>query len=296
MLYGPPPLAGADPTINALSAAVQKCQADFAACRYDALARKLPQRLALTYACDDDSAVGARAALFNLATRLCIKLGDDRLSAVTADRAVTTARDGADLLALAEAHRMVSSVCRRRGDYERATKIAVHAAEQLASGKSIDRSGRLSTQGNLYASAAYSAAKAGDRDSANALITEAAAVATQLGRDANVGGFFGPSQVALHQVSVHHLLGDAGAAISHARTIAVDRLPAERQARLWIDVARAFDQWDKPERCYRALLSAEVAAPQEVRRGSVRTLATGLLRHDRVLPDVRTFAKRIGGA
>ncbi|MEU0839469.1 hypothetical protein ABZ370_08355 [Streptomyces sp. NPDC005962] len=61
-------------------------------------------------------------------------------------------------------------------------------------------------------------------------------------------------------------------------------------------MARAFDQWGKPEHCYRALLSAEEAAPQEVRRGSVRTLATGLLRHDRVLPDVRSFAKRIGGA
>ncbi|MBU3864988.1 XRE family transcriptional regulator, partial [Streptomyces sp. 4503] len=64
--------------------------------------------------------------------------------------------------------------------------------------------------------------------------------------------------------------------------------------RYWIDVARAFDQWGKPDRCYRALLAAEHAAPQEVRRGSVRTLAAGLMRHDRALPGVRAFAQRVG--
>ncbi|CAL9513682.1 hypothetical protein [Streptomyces sp. enrichment culture] len=69
---------------------------------------------------------------------------------------------------------------------------------------------------------------------------------------------------------------------------------AERRARYWIDVARAFDQWGRPERCYRALLAAERAAPQEVRRGAVRAVAAGLLRHDRALPGVRAFARRVG--
>jgi hypothetical protein len=64
--------------------------------------------------------------------------------------------------------------------------------------------------------------------------------------------------------------------------------------RYWIDVARAFDQWGKPERCYRALLAAEQAAPQEVRRSSVRTMAAGLMRHDRALPGARSFATRVG--
>ncbi|MEV6130790.1 hypothetical protein AB0M05_28840 [Streptomyces violaceusniger] len=59
------------------------------------------------------------------------------------------------------------------------------------------------------------------------------------------------------------------------------------------DVAHAFDQWGKPDRCYRALLAAEHAAPQEVRRGSVRTMAAGLMRHDRALPGVRAFAQRV---
>ncbi|GAA0572029.1 hypothetical protein GCM10010390_89000 [Streptomyces mordarskii] len=36
------------------------------------------------------------------------------------------------------------------------------------------------------------------------------------------------------------------------------------------------------------------AAPREVRRGSVRTMAAGLMRHDRAPPGVRAFAQRVG--
>ncbi|MFK4273243.1 XRE family transcriptional regulator, partial [Streptomyces milbemycinicus] len=116
------------------------------------------------------------------------------------------------------------------------------------------------------------------------------------GQDALLRGtVFGPSQVLLHQVSISHLLGDAGQAIEHARRIDPAALPTtERQARYWIDVARAFDQWGRPDRCYRALLAAEQAALQEVRRSSVRTMAANLMRHDRTLPGVRAFAHRVG--
>ncbi|MFF2073321.1 hypothetical protein ACFVXG_01040 [Kitasatospora sp. NPDC058162] len=99
----------------------------------------------------------------------------------------------------------------------------------------------------------------------------------------------GVQGVALHELSVHYELDDAGRAIDPAA------LPtAERQARFFTDVARAFDQWGKYEQCYRALLAAEETAPQEVRRGAVRNLAIGLLRYDRRLPGVRDFAARAG--
>ncbi|MGV9320425.1 XRE family transcriptional regulator [Streptomyces sp. NPDC003660] len=286
-----------DPTLSAVSAAVDASRADFSACRYDALARLLPGRIALAQALGDPvRAASAVAELYTIATRLCIKLGEDGMAAVTADRALTAALGGADALTVAEAHRMVSSAWRRQGHYARATDVAVTAAQQLTTDRSTDRTDRLSVQGNLYATAAYTAAKQGDRHSAQALIAEAEATAGQLGRDALLRGtVFGPSQVLLHQVSVSHLLGDAGQAIEHARRIDPAALPtAERRARYWIDVARAFDQWGKPDRCYRALLAAEQAAPQEVRRGSVQSMAADLLRHDRALPGVRAFAQRAG--
>ncbi|WP_432047199.1 helix-turn-helix domain-containing protein [Streptomyces asiaticus] len=294
-----PPL-GTDPTPSAVLASVDASRRDFSACRYDALARSLPSRIALAQALGAEGhprrAATPVADLYTVATRLCIKLGEDGLAAVTADRALTAALGGADALTVAEAHRMVSSAWRRQGHYARATDVAVTAAQQLAGDRTTDMAERLSVQGNLYATAAYTAAKQGDRHTAQALIAEAQATAGQLGHDELLRGtVFGPSQVLLHQISISYLLGDAGQAIEHARRVDTAALPtSERQARYWIDVARAFDQWGKPDRCYRALLAAERAAPQEVRRGSVRTMAAGLMRHDRALPGVRGFAQRVG--
>lgn len=291
---------GPDPTPATVTAAVDASRRDFGACRYDALARALPARIALAQALGADGhpehAATAVAELYATTTRLCIKLGEDGLATVTADRALTAALSGADALTVAEAHRMVSSAWRRQGHYAHATDVAVTAARHLTGDRTADATERLSVQGNLYATAAYTAAKQGDRHIAHALIAEARAVAGQLGHDALLRGtVFGPGQVLLHQVSISHLLGDAGQAIEHARRVDPAALPTtERRARYWIDVARAFDQWGKPDRCYRALLAAEQAAAQEIRRASVRTMAAGLLRHDRALPGVRQFAGRIG--
>ncbi|MEC4019202.1 helix-turn-helix domain-containing protein [Streptomyces sp. H27-D2] len=293
-------LPGPDPAPAAVTAAVDASRRDFGACRYTRLARALPSRIALAQALGAQGAAEQSAAavaeLYNTATRLCIKLGEDGLAAVTADRALTAALGGTDALTVAEAHRMVSSAWRRQGHLTRATEVAVRAAQQLAADRTAPQAERLSVQGDLYATAAYTAAKQGDRHTAHALIAEAEGTAERLGRDSTLhGSVFGPSQVILHQISICHLLGDAGQAIEHARRVDAVRLPTtERQARYWIDVARAFDQWGKPDRCYRALLAAEHAAPQEVRRGAVRDMTKGLMRHDRTLPGVRAFATRVG--
>lgn len=289
-----------DPTSTTVAAAVADSRLDFASCRYDRLARALPSRIAVAqrYGSEGyhEQSATAVAQLYNTATRLCIKLGEDGLAAVTADRALTAALEGTDALTVAEAHRMVSSSWRRQGHYARATDVAVTAAQRLAADRSVSQAERLPVQGNLYATAAYTAAKQGDRHSARELIAEAEGTAAMLGRDSTRhDSVFGHSQVVLHQISVCHLLGDVGQAIEYARHVDVARLPsAERQGRYWIDVARSFDQWGKPDRCYRALLAAEATAPQEVRRASVRAMTAALMRHDRAVPGVRAFAVRTG--
>ena len=94
------------------------------------------------------------------------------------------------------------------------------------------------------------------------------------------------------------MLGDSGTAIDHARTIRAADIPTpERQGRYWVDVARAWHQWAKPEACYRALLAAERAAPAEVRyRPPVHRMTEDLLRSGphRSLPGLRAFAARTG--
>lgn len=279
-----------------VAAAVKESRAHFRAARYDTLARALPGQIARARALQPaETAATAVADLYNITARLCIKLGEDGLVAITADRALNSARTGGDALTIAEAHRMVSSAWRRQGHLARATDIAVRAAQDVRAGRGTAEPARLAASTSLLATAAYTAATMGDRQTAHALIAEAADTAKAGRAAADVCTAAGIQQVQLHQLSVHYLLGDAGQAIDLAKTIDPTTLPtAERQGRFFIDVARCFDQWGKPEQCYRALLAAERAAPQEIRRGSVKGMASGLLHHDRALPGVRAFAGRTG--
>ncbi|MFJ4680989.1 helix-turn-helix domain-containing protein [Kitasatospora sp. NPDC088783] len=296
LLYGAGrvPAPRREPTRETVAVDLLTSRQEFRAARYEDLARALPGRIAAAELVGRSEERARNVArLYNLAVRLCIKVGTDNLVAVTADRALTAARLGGDPLVVAEAQRMVSSAWRRQGGLARATDIAVVAAEDLRADRTAPERARLAARGDLYATAAYTAAKSGDRSYAHALIREAADSAAAAGRAS--GQVDGVRGVALHELSVHYELGDAGKAIDLAATIDPAALPtAERQARFFVDVARAFDQWGKPERCYRALLAAEQAAPQEVRRSAVRALATGLLRHDRTLPGIRDFAARAG--
>ncbi|MFF7455277.1 helix-turn-helix domain-containing protein [Kitasatospora sp. NPDC008115] len=296
LLYGAGriPTPRSEPTRESVAASLLTSRLEFKAAKYDALAEALPSRIAAAQMVGSiEERARNVAQLYNLAVRLCIKIGDNNLVAITADRALTAARDGGDPLVVAEAQRMVSSAWRRQGSLARATDIVVVAAEDLLADTTVPESARLAVRGDLYATAAYTAAKTGDRAYAHSLIREAADSAAVAGRTS--GLVDGVQGVALHELSVHYELGDAGRAIELASTIDPTALPtAERQARFFTDVARAFDQWGKPEQCYRALLAAEETAPQEIRRGAVRDLATTLLRHDRKLPGVRDFAARAG--
>ncbi|MEU7021653.1 helix-turn-helix domain-containing protein [Streptomyces sp. NPDC046203] len=296
VLYGPGrvPASRREPTPASVAESLVASHREFKAAEYDTLAGALPGRIAAadTVGTAEDRARNV-AQLYNIAARLCIKAGDNNLVAVTADRALTAGRLGGDPLITAEAQRMVSSSWRRQGNPARATDIVVAAAEDLLADTSVPEASRLAKRGDLYATAAYTAAKTGDRAFAHALIREGADSAASASRSS--GLVDGIQCVALHELSVHYELGDAGRAIELARTIDPATLPnAERQARFFIDVARAFDQWGKPGPCYRALLAAEEAAPQEIRRGAVRDLAVRLLRHDQKLPGVRDFATRTG--
>jgi len=109
---------------------------------------------------------------------------------------------------------------------------------------------------------------------------------------------FGPANVRLHRVNVAVRLGDAGAAIDHARKVNLDLLPiTERKASFFIDTAQAFAQWGKHEKAYQALRAADQLAPQEARfRPAVRHLVTDLLATapPTVRLHLREFADHIG--
>ncbi|GAA3798198.1 hypothetical protein GCM10022403_035060 [Streptomyces coacervatus] len=281
-------------TADAVRGTVTASRTEFLGCQYTRLATALPKRLALAHALGGEVGATALAQLWSLATRVCIKAGDDRLTAVTADRAVAAAATVDAPLVQAEARRMVASAYRRHGLHAKSAVIAVRAADALPSAHDP---ATLSARGNLYATAAYAAAKAGDRDSALALITEARGRADEVGTLATPaaapGTVFGPPQVALHEVSVHYLLGDAGKAIGIARGISPLGLPKERLVRVRWETARAYAQWNRWHQCLSELEAIERIAPQEVRRPAVRTLTRTMLSTPAPTHGVKAFAQRI---
>jgi hypothetical protein len=286
-----------------LRGAIRAARRDFQTVRYDRLAAGLPGLISTAVATRGE-ATGCEGFASSLlsdayiaAANFMIKLNDDPLALTLADRALQAAQVGDDPLTTADARRAVATVLRRIGRRAKAREMLLSAAYDTQPAGLVSPE-QLSMYGTLLATAAYTAAVDGDRPAASELIGEAKATAARLGQDANYRfTAFGPANVTLYQISIAQVQGDSGTAIEHARTVRPDAIPtAERRGRYWIDVARAFHQWNKPEPCYRALLAAERAAPAEVRyRPPVHRITEDVLRADRrSLPGLRDFARRTG--
>jgi hypothetical protein len=278
---------------------------DFRDARYDRVPATLPKVIAAAQATRDSAGAGERAEAsglladaYLLAADFAVKVNDDPLSWTTSDRALQAAQASGDPLAIADARRAVGTAMRRAHHPARAVDMLVRACRDIEPGGNAGPD-QLATYGNLLTVAAYTAATAGNRRAAGEYMAEAASVAARLGSaTSSRQPAFGQAGLTLYQVSIAQVLGDSGTAIDHARSIRAADIPTpERQGRYWVDVARAWHQWGKPEPCYRALLAAERATPAEVRyRPPVHRMTEDLLRADGrgSLPGLRDFARRVG--
>jgi hypothetical protein len=102
----------------------------------------------------------------------------------------------------------------------------------------------------------------------------------------------------LHRVNIAVTLGDAGTAVDVARSVDLTKLTVpERKASLLIDTARAFLQWNKPDKAYIALRAADETAHEEVAgRPSVQRLIRQLViaAPPTLRRDAKQFAAQIG--
>ncbi|MGH3778804.1 MAG: helix-turn-helix domain-containing protein [Pseudonocardiaceae bacterium] len=298
-------LLAPDTPVGPVAAAVlrEACtavQRDFSACRYIPLADRLPVLIAAAEgtATQRPSPVTHQvlAESYNLATRVLIKLEASGLEWLSADRALHAARAAEDPLTLAESQRLVASVARRAGHHDHAQALTLAAAGHLDISGTQPAPEHLAMYGVLHCSAGYAAARAGDRDRANELLTEAEATAARLADDRGRQQAL-TANVISHRVSAAYLLGDAGTALAHAHSLPLTAIPTtERRARLLVDIAMSFAQWDKPDRAYRTLLAAERTAPGEVRtRNAVRRLVTDLMNVPRqaAMPGLPALASRV---
>lgn len=305
-LLDPPATGGVPVAVPRLRQQIAVARSVFQHGRYTDVASRLPDLLSTAMATRADGATsediananGLLAELHTLTSELMVKFGNDRLAWTTADRAIQTAHGADDLLTRAGARRAWAIVLRRAGHAETAQRVVVDAAADLQPDLHCGPE-YLSVYGSLLSTAAYTAAVDGDRATARTLIGEAVDAAARLGTDGNHRfTAFGPTGVELYRISIARVLGDYGTAIEAAQRINPAGIPlVERRARYWCDVARSYHEWNRPNQCYRALLAAEHASPDEVRyRKPIQHITTSLLRHPTAhsLPGLRAFAARNG--
>lgn len=288
--------AAAIPSMPDLYGELARAAADAHTCRYSSLAVRLPRLLSAAHAAAEDPAAGGVLAQgYLLATRVLVKLEDQQLGWMAADRARQLAEAADDPLAIAEAARQLAVLARRAGWNDQAMSIALCAADAPA----LRDAGPEGTaaRGLLIQSAAYTAARDRDQAGMRKLTAEAAAIADELGGTRlRAHGGFSSATVQLHLISAEDRAGDPSAAIAAASRLAPQALPTiERRARFHVDVATAYARWGRRDQCIDALLAAEAQAPEETHaRPTVKTLISGLLVSGRTTPQLRGLASRAG--
>ncbi|MER6913903.1 XRE family transcriptional regulator [Streptomyces sp. NPDC000594] len=298
-LLGPVP-APTSPSAPAVAADLTRARADFDACRYTALAIRLPHLIhtarALAAPTDPEHCT-LLAQAYLLVTRTLVKLDAIQLGWLAADRARQAAETGGNTLTVAEAAGQSAVLARKSGWHREALSIALTAADDL----SLRTAGRAGTaaRGRLIQNASYTLARRGDRDGMRVLTDEAAAIARELGdtpllRDH--GGGFTPLTVQLHRVSAEVHAGDPLTALSAASAIPLDALPSlERRSRALGDIALTYDRLGRRTECLDALLAAERLAPQETHaRPATKSLIVSLLASGSASAELRGLAGRSG--
>ncbi|MEV7284087.1 helix-turn-helix transcriptional regulator [Streptomyces sp. NPDC093252] len=284
-----------------LDADFARALADFDACRYASLAVRLPRLIrsghALTGSHGETQNCQLLAKSYLLATRMLIKMDEQQLGWMAADRARQLAEADGDILTVAESARQLAVLARKAGWHDEALSIALSAADH----PDLRDTGRAgaAARGLLIQSAAYTLARRGDRDGMRELTDEAAGIAKDLGGGTLLrdhGGGFSPLTVQLHRISAENYAGDPPAALAAARSISLKQLPSvERCSRALSDIAVTYDRLGRRSDCIRTLLQAERCAPQETHaRPATKALISTLLVSGPTTTELRALATRSG--
>ncbi|WP_219417029.1 helix-turn-helix domain-containing protein [Pseudonocardia nigra] len=210
------------------------------------------------------------AAGYTVVAKTLTKIGSYDLALVAADRAWTVARRGGDPADLGMAVHQVVCALLPTPRAAQAEELAVRMATELDHG---DDAAASSVVGALWLIAAVAAARRIDATAAADRLDRADCVASRLGKDANHRWTaFGPTNVAIHRVSVAVELGDAPAALAAAEDVDLDRLSEglrSRRVQVQLDIAWAHAQRRRDAEALVALLEVERNAPQVTRRNVV---------------------------
>ncbi len=188
----------------------------------------------------------------------------------------------------------------RAGQVEQAAGVAMTAVRALEPGLATATPEHLSAWGALHLTALIAVARQDDRVAVRQFLGEARATADRVGQDRNdFWTAFGPTNVALHEVSTAVELGDAGEVVRKGEVLDPSRFPPGllgRRAQVFIDLARGYTQQRKDAAAVNMLLEAERLAPEAVRyQVIVKEMLRELLRreHHASTPQLRPLAARV---
>ncbi|MHA6630907.1 helix-turn-helix domain-containing protein [Pseudonocardia sichuanensis] len=256
--------APAEPGVDA-STTVGDLHRAYQAARYDEVLPALPSLIAAL----DGQAPALCVAGYTVVAKTLTKIGSPDLALIAADRAWTTARRGGDPADLGMAAYQVVCALLPTPRAALAEELAVRTADELTG----DDPAVCSVAGALWLIAAVAAARRIDAAVAEERLGRAERLAEQLGEDTNHRWTaFGPTNVAIHRVSVAVELGDAPAALAAAEGVDLDRLPEglhSRRVQVQLDIAWAQAQRRRDAEALVALLEVERAAPQVTRRNAI---------------------------
>lgn len=248
----------------------------------------------------------AAVAAYLAAAKLTTKLGDIALASVTADRAMTAATESEHPVLVGAATYQVACALLLTGELADAEQTLTVGAENMACISATTvldcrPEELLSVRGSLLLLLAIVATRRGDHNTAQHALHNAGQLAGQLGGDGNwLWTAFGPTNVAIHELSIRSQRGDAKKAAQIAETIDTDSLPAVlrgRRSQVHIELARSAAGQADDAVAVLHLLEAERVAQQTVTRyHSARTLLSTLLARERrsVTPGLRGLATRAG--
>ncbi|MEV7013792.1 helix-turn-helix transcriptional regulator [Streptosporangium sp. NPDC051022] len=242
-----------------------------------------------------------RSLVYHCAATTLRRVGDPDLAWLAADRSMAAAEEaGRSLLAAVSVYRLGYVFVRLR-EPDKALRLVLQTTEALHRSPRHANPQLLSVLGALYLVAVTAAAAQYDQAASAAFLTRARRIAERLGEDRNdFWTAFGPTNVAIHEVSAAVESGDARQAISKSEPIDFGGMAPGligRRAQIHLDLARAYAVQRKDAASVNMLLAAEQLSPELVRYGTrTRELLTQLLKreHRASTPQLRALAGRVG--
>jgi hypothetical protein len=305
------PAGDAEPDLAAIGTRLDHAESLRRSCRYNEAGPMLAGLIADTESIvrtlvggdREEAAFGILAHVYRAVSETLRTGGEGHdVAWVAADRCRQAAERADDVVVQAYAARSLGHVLAHAGWSGEALDAIMPAIDTLAPHTSTSPAHRT-VWGALFLVGAVSAARGDDRMSAARLLRQAEAVAAdiELGRESGDPYIFGPTNVAIHRLSVAIELGDATDALRLGGAMDTSPIPpggADRHAWVHLDVARAYDMKRQDEAALHRLLEAERIGPELIRHHRASREMVSAMLHRREgrssRPGLRELADRVG--